>query len=215
MFFGIVDLTTYILGTIFIILIPGPNSIYVMTTSSRQGVHAGIASAAGVFVGDSILMLLASLGAAAVLHTLPSVFLGIQVVGAIYLMWLGYGLLTQAKLNWTSRHQAYDAPKVTIDKRHPFKRALLISLVNPKAILFFVSFFVQFVSPEYEYPWLSFLILAIILQVFSVAYLATLIWGGVSLANLFARRRGLSAIGNALVGIAFISFGLKMLVEIY
>ena len=62
--FGITDLTTYILGTIFIVLLPGPNSMYVLSVAAQRGLRAGFAGAAGVFVGDFILMTLAATGAA-------------------------------------------------------------------------------------------------------------------------------------------------------
>ena len=63
----------------------------------------------------------------------------------------------------------------------------MISLLNPKAILFFISFFVQFVDPAYPYPAVSFLVLALILQVFSMLYLTALIFGGTWLTSRFTR----------------------------
>lgn len=70
-----------------------------------------------------------------------------------------------------------------LDKVHPYKTALSISLLNPKAILFFLSFFVQFVEPDYAYPALSFLILAVILQIISFSYLTALIFSGIKLST--------------------------------
>ena len=61
--FGITDLGTYLLGTIAIVLLPGPNSMFVLSVAARRGVRAGYAGAAGVFVGDAVLMLLTALGA--------------------------------------------------------------------------------------------------------------------------------------------------------
>lgn len=79
MFYGITDLTTFILGTIFIVLLPGPNSLYVMAAASRWGVRAGYQGAAGIFVGDTILMLLAVTGMASVLRATPRAVHGDQV----------------------------------------------------------------------------------------------------------------------------------------
>lgn len=210
MFYGVVDISTFVLGTIFIVLIPGPNSLYVMTTASRQGHKAGFASAFGVFCGDALLMLMTAMGAATLLQTHDTVFTLLQVLGAGYLMWLGVGLAREALSIWRAGHVDASAQPV-IDKRHPFKRALVISLLNPKAILFFVSFFIQFVSPDYEYPALSFLILASIVQAVSVLYLVVLIYGGVGLAKLFASHVRLSAVGNGMVGAIFLVFGANMI----
>ncbi|MGC5012397.1 LysE family transporter [Streptosporangium sp. DT93] len=81
--------------------------------------------------------------------------------------------------------------------------------MNPKAILFFVSFFIQFVSPDYHAPALSFLILGAICQVFSVLYLSILIFGGTFLAMRLRARRGLSSGLRAGVGALFIGFGVR------
>ena len=64
MFYGIPDLTTFVIGTIFIVLLPGPNSLYVVALASRQGIAAGYRGACGIFAGDAILMLLSATGAA-------------------------------------------------------------------------------------------------------------------------------------------------------
>ena len=74
----------------------------------------------------------------------------------------------------------------------PFLRALIASLLNPKAILFFVAFFVQFVDPSYAWPVLSYGVLFVILQICSVAYLSMLIVAGDGLAQTFRRRRRLA-----------------------
>ena len=76
--------------------------------------------------------------------------------------------------------------------RRPFRRALVISLLNPKAILFVISFFIQFLDPTYPHPALSFLLLASILQLCSAIYLTTLIFGGTYLAAQFRARRRLA-----------------------
>ncbi|MPN17354.1 Leucine efflux protein [bioreactor metagenome] len=96
------------------------------------------------------------------------------------------------------------------DTARPFRTALLISLMNPKAILFFVSFFIQFVDPGYAHPGLSFIILGIIVQVCSVLYLSMLIFGGAHLARAFRRRRKLAAGATGSVGGLFIGFGVKL-----
>jgi leucine efflux protein len=92
----------------------------------------------------------------------------------------------------------------------PFRKALVISLLNPKAILFFVSFFVQFVDPAYATPALSFLILGAVIQVFSFLYLTALIFGGTFLANQFRRHKRLSAGLTSCVGAVFLGFGAKL-----
>lgn len=208
MYYGITDLSTFILGTIFIVLLPGPNSVYVMAVASRQGVAAGYRGACGIFAGDTILMLLSVTGVASLLQTTPALFMVLKYAGAGYLTWLGIGLLRSALRTWRNADAAPE-PRA-LDAARPFYTALLISLTNPKAILFFVSFFIQFVSPDYPHPAISFLILGVIVQLCSALYLTALIYGGARLALYFRRRRRLSASATGSVGGLFIGFGAKL-----
>jgi leucine efflux protein len=208
-FYGITDIATFILGTIFIVLLPGPNSLYVMTVASRWGIGAGYRGACGIFVGDTILMILSATGVASLLQANPAVFMVLKYAGAAYLSWLGIGLLRSAWRTW--RGQVVATPRQeNLDPSHPFKTALVISLMNPKAILFFISFFIQFVAPDYPHPALSFLILGIIVQICSALYLSALIFGGAQLAQQFRRRQRFSAAATGGVGGLFIGFGVKL-----
>ena len=207
--YGITDLTTFIVGTIFIVLLPGPNSLFVMTVASRRGIAAGYQGACGIFAGDTLLMILSATGVASLLHATPSLFMVIKYTGAAYLGWLGFGLLRGALERWrrTPGDEALAPPS---GEQRPFRTAFLISLTNPKAILFFVSFFIQFVAPGYPNPAIPFLVLGLIVQFFSALYLSGLIFGGVYLASFFTRRHRLAAIGTGCVGLLFIGFALKL-----
>jgi leucine efflux protein len=209
--FGITDLTTYIIGTILIVLLPGPNSLYVMSVASRYGIRTGYAAACGVFTGDSILILCTVLGAASLLKAFPILFIILKLTGACYLAYLGFKLLQGAYQTWNKPpHHAELADLPKLDQVHPYRTALSISLLNPKAILFFLSFFVQFVEPDYAYPALSFLVLALIVQIVSFSYLTALIFSGIKLADFFKHNYKIAAAGICLVGILFFGFGLRL-----
>jgi leucine efflux protein len=215
---GITDFWTYVLGTAAIVLLPGPNSIFVLSVAARRGVRTGYRAAFGVFLGDTVLMVLSAAGVASLLRAYPPVFLVIKYAGAAYLGWVGLGIIRGAWRKWRSRGEVQavsNAPLTSetvepADLRHPFRRAAVISLLNPKAILFFISFFIQFVEPGYAYPALSFLVLGAVVQVFSVLYLTTLIFSGQFLAGQFRRRRRLAAGVSTGVGALFVGFGIKL-----
>lgn len=107
MFFGITDLATFIAGTIVIVLLPGPNSLYVMSVASRFGVAAGYRGACGIFAGDTVLMVLSATGAAS-LRSNPLVFMVAKYTGAAYLAWMGFGLLRSALATWRTRKRPAD-----------------------------------------------------------------------------------------------------------
>ena len=210
-FYGVTDLWTYVIGAIGIILLPGPNSLFVLSVATVRGVRAGWQGACGVFVGDTILLMLTALGAASLLRSNPALFMVVKYAGAAYLAWLGISLVWAAIQKWRSA----DLPVVQVAEApanlaHPFKRALVISLLNPKAILFLLSFFVQFIDPTYATPAVPFLLLSAIVMAFSALYLSALIFAGARLAQVFKARRRLSGGLSSAVGGLFLWFGAKL-----
>ncbi|KUL55289.1 hypothetical protein ADL22_01585 [Streptomyces sp. NRRL F-4489] len=231
---GITDLSTYLAGLALIILLPGPNSLYVVSVAARRGRRVAYRAAAGVLCGDAVLMTLSAGGVASLLKASPVLFGIVKFAGAGYLTWLAAGMLRGAWSLWrgsrTSRaarrttaeradgaHEANAAnaaseatgPNRTAPER-PYRRALIVSLLNPKAILFFISFFVQFVDPSYAHPALSFVALGVLAQLFSITYLSVLIFSGTYLAATFRRRKRLTAGLTAGAGAAFLGFAAKL-----
>ncbi|QKV94135.1 leucine efflux protein LeuE [Streptomyces sp. NA02950] len=218
---GITDLSTYLVGLALIILLPGPNSLYVVSVAARRGPRVAYRAAAGVVCGDAVLMALSAGGVASLLHASPLVFDVVKFAGAGYLTWLAVGMLRGARALWRRGPGAVGAAGGGADgtgtagaegtaAERPYRRALVISLLNPKAILFFISFFVQFVDPEYAHPALSFVALGAWAQLFSITYLSVLIFGGTYLAATFRRRRRLTAGLSAGAGTAFLGFAAKL-----
>jgi leucine efflux protein len=142
--FGVIHFPSYLLGAILIILLPGPNSLYVLALSAEQGWRKGIWAAVGIVVGDAIIMLSVALGAATVLASSPLIYGMLRLLGAGYLAWLGFGIIRvglarlQAKRSTANTSRLPQAEAIL--RLHPFLAALLLALTNPKAIFFFISF---------------------------------------------------------------------------
>jgi leucine efflux protein len=245
---GTVNLPEYVLGAFLIILLPGPNSLYVLSVAARRGVRTGYRAACGVFLGDTTLIALTALGAASLLSRSAAGFDAVKYLGAGYLALLGVGMLRSAVAalrDRASRTADPDAgapgdtsaaatmadasaapaaapapttgPAPAAGTRagagageRPFRRALLVSLLNPKAILFFLAFFTQFVDPRYPHHLVPFAVLGVIVQCFSVLYLSTLILCGHRVAGALRRRRRLSASMTGGVGTLFLGFAAKL-----
>ncbi|MGM9336649.1 leucine efflux protein LeuE [Streptomyces murinus] len=212
--FGVIHLPTYLAGVALIVLLPGPNSLYVLSVAARRGVRAGYTAAAGVFCGDTVLMTLSAAGVASLLQANALLFGIVKYAGAGYLTWLAIGMMRSARQLWrTRREQTAEetaAESAGATEERPYRRALVVSLFNPKAILFFVAFFVQFVDPGYAYPALSFVVLGAFAQIASVLYLSALIFGGTRLAAAFRRRKRLSATATSAAGALFLGFAVKL-----
>ena len=245
---GTVNLPEFTLGALLIVLLPGPNSMYVLSVAARKGARRGYRAALGVVLGDTVLLTLTAAGAASLLGSSPGLFDVVKYLGAAYLAWLGVGMIRAAvqavrRLGQTADRRRADGVQAaqgagavaSFDDRdadagvgggaaltgpaaqtptqaaeRPLRRALIVSLLNPKAILFDLAFLSQFVSPHAVHPVTAFFLLSVIVQVFSVSYLSALILGGDRLAARFRRRRRLTASLTGGVGSLFLGFAVKL-----
>jgi leucine efflux protein len=210
---GIVDFPTYLLGVIFTVLFPGPNSLYVLAIASVKGWRAGAWASVGIFIGDTILMMGVALGAATLLNSSPSIFNFLRMLGAAYLAWMGYGFIRSGLVRWHATQELVsgDSRSRYFNNLHPTIAALTLCLTNPKAIFFFISFFAQFIQPEYAHPVHTFLYLALVLQIVSMTYLISLICAGQFFLSFFNRHPHYAAALWFLVGALLIGFAGKLL----
>ncbi|WP_162785487.1 leucine efflux protein LeuE [Polynucleobacter necessarius] len=211
---GIIGFPSYLLGTIFIILLPGPNSLYVLTIAIQKGWRFGAWGALGIFIGDSILMMAVALGAATLLLSSPFIFIVVRALGALYLGWMGVGLVRNGLQRWKLKESAAthsDLQMRIMMRLHPLLAALTLSLTNPKAIFFFIAFFSQFIQPEFASPTYAFIYLAVVLQMLSMTYLACLIAVGQCCFQFFQNQPRLTAVLWLLAGILFIGFAMRLL----
>jgi leucine efflux protein len=209
---GVVDFSSFLLGTLLIILLPGPNSLYVLTISSQKGWRFGAWGAFGIFIGDSLLMVAVALGATSLLMSSPMIFAMVRGVGAAYLACLGYGLLRSGIKRWSlGAHAGSYEIQERLMRLHPFLAALSLSLTNPKAIFFFIAFFSQFIHPDHGDPAHTFIYLATVLQLMSMAYLASLICVGQFFSKYFDHHPRPAAVLWISAGILFMGFAARLL----
>jgi leucine efflux protein len=201
MFFGISDYSAFVAAIVLFLAIPGPGNLALITSTSKGGVTGGLMATLGVIAGDQVLMWLAVAGVAAVLSTYPSAFAAIQWLGAAYLAWLGFKMLIA---------KPGDAPVLNIRPRQYFQQALVITLLNPKAIVFYMAFFPLFVDPQTHLGMISFGVMAA-----TIAALTFLYGLGMALLthHLAERMRANPVVGRVLekvAGLFLVGFGLKL-----
>jgi hypothetical protein len=136
--FAIADYPSFVVAVVVFLLIPGPGNLALVTSTGKGGLRGGVAATLGLIAGDQVLMWLAVAGVAALLAAYPPAFRGVQWLGAGYLAWLGLRMLLA---------KPGDAPVLKIRTGHYFRQALAITLLNPKAIVFYMAFFPLFVEP--------------------------------------------------------------------
>lgn len=199
--FGIADYGAFVTAILLFLLIPGPGNLAIITSTGKGGRAGGLAASFGIIVGDQILMWSAVAGVAALLAAYPTAFHLVQWLGAAYLAWMGFKMLTA---------KPGDAPVLHIEPRHYFRQAFIITLLNPKAIVFYMAFFPLFINPAQHQGLLTFGVMAATVAL--LGFLYSLI--AVLLTHHLAERlRASPRIGQTLeklAGIFLIGFGLKL-----
>jgi len=203
--YGVISYWSYLIGAIFIILVPGPNTFFVLKSSIAGGLKNGYVAASAVFIGDAVLMFLAYAGVATLIKTTPLLFNIVRYLGAFYLLYLGCKMLYSTFVQKTRQQNEQE-----IHKGDVFRRALVLSLTNPKAILFYVSFFVQFIDINYASPGTAFFILASTLEAISVCYFSFLVISGSYVTQWVKTRKKITRIGNSLIGLIFVGFAARL-----
>lgn len=204
MFFGISDYSAFVMAILLFLAIPGPGNLALVTSTGKGGVRAGLAATAGVIVGDQILMWAAVAGLAALLATHPAAFAALQWLGAAYLVWLGWKMLTV---------KAGDGPMLQIRPGQYFRQAAVITLMNPKAIVFYLAFFPLFIDPRHHQGLLSLTVMSATIAVL------TLLYGlGVTLLthHLAERMRASPRLAMSLertAGVFLIGFGVRLVLS--
>jgi threonine/homoserine/homoserine lactone efflux protein len=201
--FGVADYWAFVVAVIVFLAIPGVGNLAIITSTSKGRIAGGLAATFGVIVADQMLMWLAVAGVAAILTANPALFGFVQYAGAIYLGWLGLRMIFA---------RPGDAPVLDMKPRRYFQQAMLITLLNPKAIVFYMAFFPLFVDPARHQGLLTFGVMAATIAVLTFLYCLAVI----SLTHFAAERMRanprVSGWLNKLAGTMLLAFGVKLAV---
>ena len=138
------DLLLFALAAFIMVLSPGPNMIYLISRSLSQGKQAGIISLVGVMCGFLFHILMVSFGLTAIFFAVPYAFVVVKILGVGYLLYLAYSTVK-------SKNKIFDAEQ-NLKSDKPLKLfniGLLTNVLNPKMAIFYLSFFPQFIKPDY------------------------------------------------------------------
>jgi leucine efflux protein len=202
--FGVADYWAFVIAVIVFLAIPGVGNLAIITSTSKGRIVGGLAATLGVIVGDQVLMWCAVAGVAAVLTANQALFGMIQYAGAIYLAWLGLRMILA---------KPGDAPVLDMQPRRYFRQALLITLLNPKAIVFYMAFFPLFVDPARHQGLVTFGAMALTIAGLTLLYCVIVI----SITHFAAERMRASpraaAWLNRIAGTMLVGFGVKLSVS--
>ena len=199
--FGISDYGAFVLAFIVLLFIPGPGNLAIITSTTKGGILGGLAATLGLMVGDQVLMWLAVAGVAALLVAYPAAFNAVQWLGAGYLAWLGFKMLTAKP----------GAPAIIqIKPHHYFQQAMTITVLNPKAIVFYMAFLPLFIDPKAHLGWLKFAAMAVTVAVLAFIYCFSVVLLTHFLAERLRANPLVSAALQKFAGVCLIGFGFKL-----
>lgn len=198
---GVTDYPAFVIAFIVFLLIPGPGNLVLITSTTKGGVRGGFAAAMGVILGDQVLSWMAVAGLAAVLAASPVAFEAVQWIGAVYLVWLGAKMVLA---------KPGAAPILNIKPYHYLRQAFLITLLNPKAIVFYMAFFPLFVDPVQNKGLLTFGFLAATIAVLAFIYCVVAILLTHFLAERLRTNRSFAFVLEKFAGFCLIGFGLRL-----
>lgn len=198
---GISDLGAFVAAVLIFLMIPGPGTFCLLMSTGKGGFRGGAAATVGLIAGDQVLMWLAALGVAAVLQAQPVVFKALQYVGAAYLAWIGLKLVFK---------RAGAASPIEIRPRDYARQGFLITLMNPKAIIFYMAFFPLFIDPARHQGLITFGAMALIIAAISLVYCLTLCAFAHAVADHVRAHRRLASWLERAAGGVLIAFGIKL-----
>lgn len=158
---GIADFGAFCAAILLFLALPGPGTFALITSTGKGGLRAGAAATLGVIVGDQVLLWLAVAGVAALLAANPTVFKLVQYAGAAYLGWIGLKLIFA---------KPGSASPIRIEPHRYARQAFFITLLNPKAIVFYMAFFPLFIDPAQHRGLITFAAMAITIAVITATY---------------------------------------------
>ncbi len=199
--FGIADYGAFVVATIVFLAIPGPGNLALLTATGKGGLRAGLAATLGVMGGDQVLLWLAVAGLSAVLMNYPGLYSSVKWAGAAYLMGLGYSLFNA---------KPGDAPVLDMKPDHYFRQGLFITVLNPKAMVFYMAFFPLFVDPKHHQGLVTFGFMALTIATLTLIYGLVVVLLAHHLVERVRANPLATVMLNKIAGVLLIGFGLKL-----
>ncbi|MCE2677467.1 MAG: LysE family translocator [Burkholderiaceae bacterium] len=201
---GISDYPAFVGAVIVFLAIPGPGNLALLTATAQGGRKGGISATCGVIVGDQVLMWAAVGGLAAVLQAAPIWFLALQWAGALYLGYLGVQMI---------RAKPEEALLLDMSSGRYFRQTLFITLLNPKAIVFYMAFFPLFIDPAQNPGWLTFASMSLTVAVLTFLYGAGLTLLAHRLAGNMQTHPLIGQWLQKIAGAVLLGFGLRLVLQ--
>lgn len=200
-FVGVADYGAFVVAVLVFLAIPGPGNLALITSTTKGGIPGGMGATFGVIAGDQALLWAAVAGVSALMVAYPTAFHAVQWLGALYLAWLGLKMLLA---------KPGAAPILQIKPRHYLRQAFFITVLNPKAIVFYLAFFPLFVDPAQHQGLKTFAVMAATIAALTFGYGLCAVLLTYKLASRLRANPKISAALEKTAGLFLVAFGIKL-----
>lgn len=195
-------------GLVFVLAItPGPDMLYIVTTSMATGPRNGLACVFGVATGISVHAAFVAFGLSALLAASQTAYEAVRLAGAAYLVWIGIktmfgGSMLEVRPGCAARSWAQN-----------FRRGVLTNVMNPKAFLFCVTFYPQFANPTAGPVWSQVLLLGLVTSAMLLVVMTPIAFSSGGFGRLLSRNTFLAVTLPKALGAVFVGLGLHLLLH--
>jgi threonine/homoserine/homoserine lactone efflux protein len=198
---AITDYPAFVIAIVLFLAIPGPGNLAMISSTAQGGIRGGLASTLGIIAGDQILLWCAVAGVAALLKAYPAAFATVQWLGAAYLAWMGLRLLLA---------KPGQGEVLKLKPSHFARQSFIITLLNPKAIVFYMAFFPLFIDPAGAPGFGTFAVMALTIAVLTFLYGLGATLMTYHMAERIRANPHVSGGLQKLAGVALIGFGVRL-----
>ncbi|MBQ7199397.1 MAG: LysE family translocator [Selenomonadaceae bacterium] len=199
----------FLTASILLTLAPGPDILYLLTKSLSEGAKSGITLAAGLVSGIIFHTFLVMVGVAAFIQNSPFAFTVLKIFGAAYLIFIAFKSFQAARTGKKISMQKSDA-KISFGKL--YRRGVLMNVLNPKVLLFFLAFLPQFVNFSASSPSLQIILLGVTFAVQAFLIFSAMAICAGKVRNLILRKKNLGQIFNYVEGLVLAIIALTLLI---
>lgn len=205
---GTHDLWLFIISGLLLNITPGVDTLFILNHSISQGFRAGFVAAFGIGIGCMVHIIAATIGLSALLVTSSMAFSIVKIIGAFYLIYIGYTMLHSSKVALNISTPSRKKPLQTI-----FWQGFLTNILNPKVALFFLAFLPQFVDVHAEHKAFSMLFLGLLFDINGTLWNILVAWMATSLVHKLSLHHSVSLWFNRTIGALFVILGIKLLMD--
>lgn len=202
---GIINYGTFVISAILLNLVPGSDTIFILSKSTLGSKRQGLISVLGISTGSLVHTFLAALGLSAILTTSALAFNSVKWLGASYLVYLGISSIV--KKDSVSK----TADKTSFNDWQVYKQGMLTNVLNPKVALFFLSLLPQYIDPQSPYGPLPFFALGLTFVCTGTIWGLCIVYGSSFFVRLFKKNDRSQKLANKIAGCIYIGLGLNLL----